>query len=324
MAVIDQAMFGIAAAFAFATGANDGGTLLSIGLKIPGRPRLLAAGVSLTAFVVLGPLLFGTRVAETFTQSLVTSPAPGSRVALMLGIVAAVVVVAVLNSLGLPTSLTLASIGGILGGGLGYGLPISWPAATHVLLVGLAAPFVGALLGYLGQRASRLSPPSGSATRAVLRLHQMAFALLCLAYSVNDGQKMLAVLALSGGTTASAGFVSATSVLVIGPLFFLGAGFGVPRIAGPLNDGILAMRPNHAVAAQFSAGIAVLGSSAIGVPVSMTQALAGGLIGSGVSRGAHRVRWSAVGRIGLAWVFTLPASFGLAAAAAFLGKVVTS
>jgi len=322
--MIDPAMFGIAGAFAFATGANDGGTLLSIGLKIPGRPRLLAASIGLTAFVVFGPLLFGTRVAETLTQRLVTSQAPGSRVALMLGIVAAVAVVAALTSLGLPTSLTLALIGGILGGGLGYGLPISWPAAIHVLLVGLAAPFVGALFGYLVQRASRLSPPRGSATQAISRLHQMAFVLLCLAYSVNDGQKMLAVLALAAGTSASVGLVSMTSVLVIGTLFFLGAVFGLPRIAGPLNDGVLSMRPNHAVAAQFSAGIAVLGSSAIGVPVSMTQALAGGLIGSGVSRGAHRVRWGVVGRIGLAWVFTLPASFGLAAAAAFLCKVVTS
>jgi PiT family inorganic phosphate transporter len=56
------------------------------------------------------------------------------------------------------------------------------------------------------------------------------------------------------------------------------------------------------------------------MPVSMTQAIAGGLIGAGVNLGGGRVRWYAAVKIVTAWLLTLPASLVLAAVAAYLVK----
>lgn len=317
----EPALLGVAATFALVTGANDGGALLATGLKLRGL-RALSAIATLTLFVVAGPILFGSKVAQTFVSRLVTSHGAGERLPLLLGIGAAVVVVAALTRAGLPTSLTLAVIGGITGVGLGYGLPVSLSAAAIVLAVGMAAPFVGAILGYLISRLTEVAPARPSVPATIARLHRVAFALQCLAYGVNDGQKMLAVLVIAMGTGATTFRPGLASMALLALFFVIGIVVGLPRVAASLGDGLMAVRPVHAVSAEFAGALSVLGSAAIGVPVSMTQSLAGGLVGAGISQGRGRIRWRAVRRIWLAWLMTLPASVLLAALVGILAKEV--
>lgn len=68
----------------------------------------------------------------------------------------------------------------------------------------------------------------------------------------------------------------------------------------------------------------MIACSALGMPVSMTQAIAGGLIGAGVAQGAGRVRWYAAVKIVIAWLLTLPASALLAGVAAYVVKAMTA
>ena len=103
-------------------------------------------------------------------------------------------------------------------------------------------------------------------------------------------------------------------------IFAVGVALGLPRVARGLGNGVLAVRPFHAVAAELAAASAVLGTAAIGIPVSMTQSVAGGLVGVGVSQGYRRVRWLEAARIGAAWLITLPASVLLAATIAYLAR----
>lgn len=311
----------MAATFAVVTGANDGGALLATGLKLRGLRTLSAIG-TLALFILLAPLVFGSKVAQTFVSRLVTSHGSADRLPLLLGIAAAVVVVVVLTRAGLPTSLTLAVIGGITGAGLGYGLPVSLGAAGTVLAVGMAAPFVGGVLGYLISRLTEVAPSRPSVAATITRLHRVAFVLQCLAYGVNDGQKMLAVLVIATGTGASAFAPGLGSMALLALFFVLGVLLGLPRVAGSLGDGLMAVRPVHAVSAEFAGALSVLGSAAIGVPVSMTQSLAGGLVGAGISQGHGRIRWQAARRIWLAWLMTLPASVLVAALAALSVRVV--
>jgi PiT family inorganic phosphate transporter len=53
------------------------------------------------------------------------------------------------------------------------------------------------------------------------------------------------------------------------------------------------------------------------MPVSMTQSVAAGLVGAGVSQGRRRVRWQYTVPVLTSWVVTLPASFTVAALAGF-------
>jgi inorganic phosphate transporter, PiT family len=310
----------IAAAYAVINGANDGGTLVANGLKIH-TLRLGSALGLLTLGVAATPLVLGTRVADTLATRLVDLDAPGGQLTLAVAIVAAVVVVGVLARLGLPTSLTLATIGGLAGSGFGAGLDVSWPTVGFVLVLAAVAPLIGTVLAFGLARSSRRMTAPTTIGRVVGAGHRVAFTLQCVAYGANDGQKMLAVAVLALGLSDVGGLPLAGLLVGLALLFLVGTVLGVRRMAGTLGTGVLPVRPVQAVTAEVAAGTAVLGTSFLGAPVSMTQAVAGALVGAGVSEGPRRIRWRTVVNIGVAWVVTLPAALLIAAAAAYVVEV---
>jgi inorganic phosphate transporter, PiT family len=310
----------VAAAFAVVNGVNDGGTLVANGLKIR-TLRLSSALGLLTLGVAATPLVLGTRVADTLATRLVDLDAPGGQRTLAVAIVAAVAVVGVLARLGLPTSLTLATIGGLAGSGFGAGLVVQWHTVGVVLLLAAVAPLVGTALAFgLARLSGRLTAPT-TIGRLVGHGHRAAFTLQCVAYGANDGQKMLAVAVLALGLSDVGGLPLAGLLAGLSLLFLVGTVVGVRRMAGTLGTGVLPVRPMHAVTAEIAAGTAVLGTSFLGAPVSMTQAVAGALVGAGVSEGPRRVRWRTVINIAVAWVVTLPAALLIAAAVAYVLEV---
>lgn len=305
----------LAAAFAVVTGLNDGGSLLSTGLKVP-SVKALNAVLLLAVSMVVVPLVT-TAVAEGFALKLVAFRGPDATLAVATAVVSSTVLVLALTRRGLPTSLTLALVGGLTGSGVGFGLEVSWPAVTKVLLVGACAPLVGCVLAYWFSRMMRFAPSAPPLNGAVYRMHRIAFGLQSVAYASNDGQKILAIWAALGIGTLT-GVPHPAILAGICGAFTVGVVLGLPRVARGLSNGVLLVRPAHAVSAEFASAAAVLGSAAIGVPVSMTQAIAGGLIGTGLSHGRSRIRWNEVSRIGFAWVITLPSSCLLAAVTALL------
>lgn len=312
-----EVLIALAVAFTVVTGANDGGALIAPGLRVPAL-SVTASLAMLTLAVVAYPLVLGTAVADTMAGDIVPSNDAGLT-ALAIGVVVSVFVVTILAWRGLPTSLTLAVIGGIAGAGLGAGLSLGWASILRVVLIGLAAPVVGALLALAGatvwrawRRAAYLSTIRGA--------HVAAFGAQCLAYGANDGQKVL-VLFLAASVAAGDGSLAWWVFPVVAAAFIAGTYLGLPKVARSLGGGILSSRPTHTVTGEFAAAAAVLGSAAAGTPVSMTQAIAGGLLGAGVHDSVRRVRWRVVGNLVLAWVVTLPASAGIAA---LVGAVVAA
>ncbi|MBW3609737.1 MAG: inorganic phosphate transporter, partial [Actinobacteria bacterium] len=193
---------------------------------------LAAIGLLLAALVLVPPL-FGTAVATTVATSLVgTVEQDGStpQLAFLVAVLTAVLVVAALARLGLPTSLTLALIGGITGAGLGLGLPVAWQAVGVVLLIGLAAPLVGGFVAWLLIRLLRHAPIGGHASRLGWA-HRTAFGAQCLAYAANDGQKALAILAVAAGTVGPPVAPRLEQLSLIALFFGIGLLVGLPRIA---------------------------------------------------------------------------------------------
>ncbi|TXK39090.1 inorganic phosphate transporter [Nonomuraea sp. C10] len=302
----------VAGLFAIVSGMNDGGALLATGLKLPAmRP---ATGILAMVVVIALVPLATHQVALTFVNRLASFDGPGGRAATSIAVLSAMAVVTFLTMKGRPTSLTLALVGGLTGAGLGWGLPVSGPYVALVLAFGLAAPIVGGLVAWA---VTTLVVRFASADR-LSGLHRAGFVVQIIAYAANDGQKMLAIFMIAlSFSDAPLPYTTLTAVL-----FGLGAMYGLPKAGRTLSREIIAFRPLHGVAAELSAGSAVLGCSAVGMPVSMTQAIAGGLIGAGVVRGSGRVRWYAAVKIVVAWLLTLPASGVLGAVAAYAGKGV--
>lgn len=312
-------LLALALAFAVVNGVNDGAALVATGLKVSALPPL-AATLLLGGALVVAPLLLGTAVATTLANQLVAGQG-GVRV-VTVAVVAAMAVVALLTRLGLPTSLTLALIGALAGAGLGLGEPVAWSTVAFVLAIGLAAPLVGGFASWLVSRASRLLPVT-DAGRAIRRAHGAAFGAQCLAYASNDGQKMLAVAAVALGTAQGGVSLPLPALLGIAALFVAGVAVGLPRVARTLGDGVLPVRPQNAVAAELGSAGSVLASAAVGAPVSMTQAVASGIIGSGISESYRRVRWRSAAQLALAWLVTLPAALLGALAAGALVEALS-
>ena len=106
----------------------------------------LAAVLCLGGVLALGPLLVGTRVATTFAAGLVPAHGAPGRLSFLIGISAAMTVSAFLATRGLPTSLTMAIVGGLAGAGAGSGLPVAWSTVATVVAVGLGAPLLAGLV----------------------------------------------------------------------------------------------------------------------------------------------------------------------------------
>lgn len=315
-----ELLVAIAVAFAVVTGINDGGALLAPNLRVPGLSVPVSL-IMLVIAVVTVPLLVSTGVASTMLDAIVPADVDGST-ALATGFVAAVLVVAALARIGLPTSLTLAVIGGIAGAGVGLGLPVGWASVLRVLVIGIVAPVVGALLA-LG--AARLWHTANNARylSTVRRTHVTAFTAQCVAYGANDGQKALVLFFAASVAAGHGRSLDWWVYLVVAVAFAVGALIGLRTVGDTVGNGILSTRPTHAVTAEFAAAAAVLGSAAVGTPVSMTQSITGGLLGAGIHDSVRRVRWQAVRKLALAWAVTLPAAFGVAAGAGALLAATT-
>ncbi|GAA1840574.1 inorganic phosphate transporter [Actinomadura bangladeshensis] len=304
----------VALAFVWVTGVNDGAALLGLSGRYPrsSGPLLLA--------LVLVPLVlvpqWTVAVARTFTEGLTDLGDRRGALAFLLGVTVALAVVAALSRRGLPTSLTLAIVGGIGGAGLGMGLDVSWRGLALVLAIGAAAPLVGTSVGYALGLASRRIPSFTGMPGAVRTAHVLAYSAQCAAYAANDGQKMLAVVSVARHVVSTRrlgaiGPVQPTPVVLIAiaVVFCAGALSAVHRVGERLGRGLVLARPLHVVSTEAAAAASVAASSIAGAPVSMTQSVTAGVVGVAASEGAARVRWQNVLGIGAAWVFTLPLAF---------------
>jgi len=102
--------------------------------------------------------------------------------------------------------------------------------------------------------------------------------------------------ALGAVTNSSYVFLMGGIVLILGALLF---GKGVSETVGLR---IVRLSPLTAFIAQLSAGISVLVFTQFGMPVSTTQAIIGGIVGVGLTKGIKTVSWKTLLSIVLGWV----------------------
>ncbi|OLT34939.1 hypothetical protein BJF79_32705 [Actinomadura sp. CNU-125] len=318
----------VALAFVWVTGVNDGAALLGMSGRYPRSSGPLFLALLLVPLVLV-PQLSGGAVARTFTEGLTDLGDRRGAFAFLLGVAVALVLVAVLSRRGLPTSLTLAIVGGIGGAGLGMGMDVAWAGLALVLVVGAAAPLLGMSIGYALGVVSRRVPSFAAMSGAMRVAHILAYGAQCAAYAANDGQKMLAVVSVARQVVSTrrigaVGPVQPTPILLIAIalVFCAGALSAVHRVGDRLGRGLVLARPMHVVSAETAAASSVAASSLVGVPVSMTQSVTAGVVGVAASEGASRVRWQNVLGIGAAWLFTLPLAFTAGALGGLTGRAL--
>lgn len=83
------------------------------------------------------------------------------------------------------------------------------------------------------------------------------------------------------------------------------------KIIETVGEGITNLTPSRAFSATLAAASTVVVSTSLGIPVSATQTLVGGILGVGLARGIGALNLRVVRNILMSWIITLPVSAGL-------------
>ena len=304
----------------FHDAANVVATIITTGALSPRKALILAA---ICEFI--GPLLFGTAVAETVGKNIVDISGFDSKATeLSMGLIGAALIGAIAWNLitwyfGLPSSSSHALVGGMIGAVLvSYGPEkIIWKGLLYVICVLLFSPFLGLFFGALFLRVtlyfSRNATPD--AKNFFNRMQILSSITLSLSHGANDAQKSMGLITLSLvvlgiETTFHIPFwVIASCAGAIA----LGTASGGWRIIRTMGTKIYRLRSVHAFCAQTSSASVILGAALLGGPVSTTHVVSSSIMGVGAGQRISAVRWGVAKNIMLAWLITIPASAAVAA-----------
>jgi inorganic phosphate transporter, PiT family len=306
-----------ASLFGLISGFNDGGNLLASFTS--GRvisPRV--AGL-LLLFSLAGPLVLGTAVARTVGTNVIDLRAQGE-LSFVLITLSPLCVVLLSLMFGIPTSMTLALVGAMLGWVLSSGsqTSIHWAGVARILIGMPISVLGGGLLALTVYRTVRrlLGTRPHASLLGLARFQFVTAAVQAFAYGANDMEKTVGLLAVGmsfpnhGQTVAFAG---AAPIIGAFGFFFAGALIGGSRVAGRVGLGVLKVSPMQALSQQLASGTVVSVLALAGAPVSMTQTIDGGLVGVGAALRASSVRWGIVREMLGSWLLTLPLALVFAA-----------
>lgn len=310
--------------FDFTNGFHDSSnamaTSVATGAFAPKRAVLVAAVLN-----VIGACL-STEVSKTISHGMfddaVIQKAPAM---IFAGLAGAILWNLATWLFGLPSSSSHALFGGLIGAvvvaagvqGVHWGTVISkiiLPAVIAPVVAGLAAALATAL-------AYRIAQPNNPYSQSLFRNSQRVTAsLVALSHGTSDGQKTMGVitLALVAGGYQEAGtgphwWVIASAGIAIG----LGTYSGGWRIMRTMGRGLVHVEAPQGFASETASTVAILASSHLGFALSTTHICTGSILGSGIGRGT-RVSWGTAGKMGVAWLVTLPCSGLVGAATSYI------
>jgi PiT family inorganic phosphate transporter len=220
--------------------------------------------------------------------------------------------------LGLPSSSSHALFGGLIGStiaALGWN-GVIWASGSDGVLIkivmpALLAPVIAAVVAAIGTfvvyRITR--DVNREKSEEGFRWGQIGSAsLVSLAHGTNDAQKTMGVIFLALVAYGSLDeddhmplWVMASCAVAIA----LGTYLGGWRIIRTLGKGLVEIESPQGLAAESTSAAIILTSAHFGLPLSTTQTATGAILGTGIGKGAE-VRWRVMGRMGVAWMLTLP------------------
>jgi PiT family inorganic phosphate transporter len=273
------------------------------------RPALLLAAIG----IGIGPFVLGVAVVNTIALDFVSPQAVTTRV-----VVAALLGAILWSSFTLwariPTSISQSLIGGIMGAGwAGFGANSIQLGGLYKVLAGLfLSPVLGLFGAYLTVRLIYfLTQWADPHINRWFNRGQIPIALLmAIAFGANDGQKIIAMLALGlVATGLSPQFIVPEWVVAVSALAIsIGTLTGGWRLIRTLGGKFYRIRPVHGFGAQVASTSIIFVAGMLGEPVSGAQVVTSSILGAGSADRIQKVRWGIVGQILIGWLLTLPFS----------------
>ena len=218
----------------------------------------------------------------------------------------------------MPSSSSHALIGGVIGATIvassvhqvkvhGLLSSVIFPALFSPIICGLVA-VVGTFSAYrlikrIGEKQARKGYRYGQIGSA---------ALVSLAHGTNDAQKTMGVIALAliahGDISANHFYVPFWVKVSCAAAISLGTMIGGWRIINTMGNRLTDVESPQGFSAEAASASVILASSYYGYPLSTTQFVSGGVLGSGLGKKLASVHWGVVGQMATAWVLTIPAA----------------
>jgi len=300
----------------FHDAANSIATVVSTRVLTP-----LQAVVWAAFFNFVAAFGFGVQVAKTVGKGVVESNVVDQWM-ILAGLFGAIVWDLITWYWGLPTSSSHALIGGFAGAAVakaGFGSLIG-AGLIKIGVFMVLAPVIGLTVGFAMMLATvwifKDTHP-GRVDWLFRRLQLVSAAAYSLGHGTNDAQKtmgIIAVLLFSAGYLGREFYVPFWVILAAHAAIGLGTLSGGWRIVKTMGMRITKLRPVGGFSAETAGALTLLGTATFGIPVSTTHTITGAIMGVGSLQRFSAVRWGVASRIVWAWIVTIPASAGVAAA----------
>jgi inorganic phosphate transporter, PiT family len=316
-----------ALAFDFTNGFHDTANAVATSISTKAlRPRTAVAMAAALNFV---GAFISLEVAATVADDIVDQGSITLTV-VFAGLIGAITWNLITWYFGLPSSSSHALIGGVVGSAFaaaGADAVLGDGVLGKVLVPALVAPVVAFLIGatailLIYWIVGRQRP--GVVSRGFKLGQIVSGGMFSLAHGTNDAQKTMGIITLAlivngnlggGSDPPFWGVVSAASAIALGTYS------GGWRIIRTMGTRIHKMDAAQGFAAQGAGAAVILASSHYGFPLSTTQVIAGGVMGSGAAKRISAVRWGVAGNIVVAWLLTLPAAAAVGAGAYGLTRI---
>jgi PiT family inorganic phosphate transporter len=310
-----------ALAFDFTNGFHD--TANVVATSISTRALSPRVAITLASLLNFAGAFISLEVAATVAKDVVEGGAITPTV-VFAGLIGAIAWNLTTWWFGLPSSSSHALIGGVVGAAFaaaGAEAVLGDGVLGKVLIPALIAPTVAFIAAVLAINVAygivgRERP--GPVTRG-FRLGQVASgSLLALAHGTNDAQKTMGIITLAliaNGTLNENSDVPFWVVVSAATAISLGTYMGGWRIIRTMGTRIIKMDAAQGFSAQGAGAAVILTSTHFGFPLSTTQVISGGVMGSGAGKRLSAVRWGVAGNIVVAWLLTLPAAAAIGALA---------
>jgi PiT family inorganic phosphate transporter len=305
-------ILGLTIVYGYMNGVNSSAsvvaTIISSRAMNPAPALILAA-----CGICVGPFLFGKAIANTIAVEFITPQATTVPV-LISALIAAVLWSGVTIWFTIPSSVSQSLFGGLIGASwAGFGSHAIQTAGLSKILIALfVSPILGLFVALYVVRLiyflSQWADPR--INRWFNRGQVLTSALMALAFGANNGQIIIAVIALGllaaniNETFTVPGWVTIVSAATIG----LGTLTGGMRIIKTVGGKFYKIRPIHGFGAQLSSFGIIFSAALLGGPVSSSQVVTSSILGAGSADRIQKVHWGVAQNILLGWMLTLPFS----------------
>lgn len=287
-------------------------TVVSTRVLSPKAAVLLA-----TVFNLAGVFLMGTAVANTTAK--IVDIGTGQDALVTLAAAQLTIVIWALSAwrYGIPTSESHALVAGLMGAGISFkGLEaFNWNEFKKVLIGLAVATVLGFISGFIVTKGVTFLFKGVNRYKAntFFSWGQIASAsLMAFSHGAQDGQKFMGVFALAlvvGGVypPSESLYIPIWVMLLCSALMAIGTSIGGYKIIKTMGMDMVKIEKYQGFSAEIGASACMLGATALGIPLSTTNAKGTAIMGAAAARRISNVNWNVVKEMLLAWGLTFPA-----------------